>query len=192
VDQDWTGDFQQFCGSELDRTGDFQQFCRSGLDRIQFCQIRTGLGLKNFTVCSSLFPAREYENESGLDRTGSGLKTILAGSGLDRTAIFFKNGGQDWIGLRKFCCFYVIILKISKILVVIRFHGLLNGSVYFAIELFCKSNCIHLCSHVTLSSTSNVNIVEWLVSMPAVRSVLPTLQFSRKFRLVFSWSCGFF
>jgi len=37
-------------GSELDRTKDFQNFCGSGLDRIQFYRIRTGLGLKNFTV----------------------------------------------------------------------------------------------------------------------------------------------
>ena len=33
---------------------------------------------------------------------------------------------------------------------------------------FCNSNCIHLCPHVTLSSSSNVNIVEWLVAMPVV------------------------
>jgi len=33
--------------------------------------------------------------------------------------------------------------------------------------LFCNSNCIHLCPHMTLSSSSNVNLVEWLVSMPA-------------------------
>ena len=37
------------------------------------------------------------------------------------------------------------------------------------LELFCYSNSIHLCSHITLSSCSNVNIVEWLVSMLAVR-----------------------
>jgi len=32
------------------------------------------------------------------DWTGSGLKPILAGSGLDRTALFFKIGGSglDW------------------------------------------------------------------------------------------------
>jgi len=41
-------------GSELDRTDDFQKFCGSGLDRIQFYRIRTGLGLINFTVLSSL------------------------------------------------------------------------------------------------------------------------------------------
>jgi len=35
--------------------------------------------------------------------------------------------------------------------------------------LFCYSNCIDLCSHITLSSSSNMNIVEWLVSMSAVR-----------------------
>jgi len=28
------------------------------------------------------------------------------------------------------------------------------------------SNCIHFCSHITWSSNSNMNIVEWLVSMP--------------------------
>ena len=31
------------------------------------------------------------EHGSELDRTGSGLKPILAGSGLDRTASFFEN-----------------------------------------------------------------------------------------------------
>jgi len=41
-------------GSGLDWTDDFLKFCRSGLDRIQFCWIRTGLGLKNFKVRSSL------------------------------------------------------------------------------------------------------------------------------------------
>jgi len=35
--------------------------------------------------------------------------------------------------------------------------------------LCCNSNCIRLCSHIPLSFSSNVNIVEWLVSMPAVR-----------------------
>jgi len=41
-------------GSALDWTDDFQEICGSGLDRIQFCRIRTGLRLKNFTVRSSL------------------------------------------------------------------------------------------------------------------------------------------
>jgi len=41
-------------GSGLDRTDDFKKFCRPGLDRIQFLRIRIGLGLKNFTVRSSL------------------------------------------------------------------------------------------------------------------------------------------
>ena len=35
---------------------------------------------------------------------------------------------------------------------------------------FCNSNCIHLCSLITLKYNSNVNIVEWCqLSMPAVR-----------------------
>jgi len=41
-------------GSGLDRTDDFQKFCRSGLNQIQLLWIRIGLGLKNFTVRSSL------------------------------------------------------------------------------------------------------------------------------------------
>jgi len=45
-------------GSGLDRTNDFQKFCRSGLDRIRFCRVRTGLGLKNFTVRLSLVNTR--------------------------------------------------------------------------------------------------------------------------------------
>jgi len=42
-------------------------------------------------------PIRD-EHGSGLDRTGSGLRPILAGSGLDRTAICLKIGGSglDW------------------------------------------------------------------------------------------------
>jgi len=44
-------------GSRLNRTDDFQKFSGSGLDQIQFFMIRIGLGLKNFTVCSSLPPS---------------------------------------------------------------------------------------------------------------------------------------
>jgi len=46
-------------GSGLDRNDDFQKFCGSGLDRIRFYQIRTGLGLKSFTVRSSLVETSE-------------------------------------------------------------------------------------------------------------------------------------
>ena len=41
-------------GSRMDQTDDFQKLCESGLDRIQLLWIRIGLGLKNFTVRSSL------------------------------------------------------------------------------------------------------------------------------------------
>jgi len=49
-----------------------------------------------------IVPAARDEHGSGLDRTGSGLKPILAGSGLDRTVIFCKLSDQDWIGLTNF------------------------------------------------------------------------------------------
>jgi len=59
-------------------------------------------------------------------RTGSDwIRTDanISGTGLDRTASFFQNWrirtGSD---SENFCCFHVIILKISKILVVIQFH----------------------------------------------------------------------
>ena len=34
--------------------------------------------------------------------------------------------------------------------------------------IFWNSNCIHRCPHISLSSSSNVNTVEWSVSMPDV------------------------
>jgi len=51
--------------------------------------------------------------------------------------------------------------------------------------LFCNSNCIHRCSHITLSFSRNVNIVEWLVSMPGVRLFVGsarTISFGLAFR----------
>jgi len=51
--------------------------------------------------------------------------------------------------------------------------------------LFCNSNCIHLCSQITLSSSSNVNTSEWLVSMPAVR-----LFVSSALTISFGLACG--
>ena len=84
---------------------------------------------------------------SGLDWTGSGLKPILAGTGLDRIAICFENWrirtGSDW---ENFCCICVIILKISKILIVIRFYRfakwecILPWMAKALLGQFCNSN----------------------------------------------------
>jgi len=69
------------------------------------------------------------------DERGSGLKSILAGSGLDRTAIFFLIGGSGLDRTEKmFFCFNVIILNISKFLVVIRFYRFANWQCNFAIN----------------------------------------------------------
>ena len=55
----------------------------------------------------AVFPVENHEFSVGTrDEHGPGLKPILSGPGLDRTAIFLKIGGQDWIGLRKFLLFY--------------------------------------------------------------------------------------
>jgi len=77
---------------------------------------KTGYG------CWDTTPEIRDEHRSGLVRTGSGLDPLLARSGLDRTAIFFQLADQDWIGLRKLCCFNGIILTKLKILVAIRFY----------------------------------------------------------------------
>jgi len=47
------------------------------------------------------------EHGTGLDRTGSGLTPILAGSGLDWTAIFLKSGGS---GLDQTEKIYVVLM----------------------------------------------------------------------------------
>ena len=72
--------------------------------RHNFETIISGEMLGTPTQCHTLVILRD-EHGSGLDRTGSGLKPILAGSELDRTAIFSKLANQDWIGLRKFLLF---------------------------------------------------------------------------------------
>ena len=58
-------------GSGLDRTDDFQKFCGLGLDWIQFYRISTGLGLKNFTVRSSLVHGTITVYEFGTIRIGT-------------------------------------------------------------------------------------------------------------------------
>jgi len=47
--------------------------------------------------------------------------------------------------------------------------SILPSNAKTLLGLFCNSNCIHFCSHITLSFISNVNnIVEWLSPMLAV------------------------
>ena len=46
-------------------------------------------------------------DEHGLDRTGLGLKPILSGSGLDRTAIFLKIGGSGLDRTKKIFDFFL-------------------------------------------------------------------------------------
>jgi len=51
--------------------------------------------------------------------------------------------------------------------------------------LFCNSDCFHRCSHITLSFSSNVNIVEWLVSMAAARLFVASVL-----TISFGLACG--
>jgi len=52
--------------------------------------------------CHGLRASKQLAAEMSTNQSGSGLTPISAGSGLDRTAIFWKLADQDWIGLRKF------------------------------------------------------------------------------------------
>jgi len=65
-------------GSGQDRTHYFQKFCGSGLDRIQFCRIRTGLGLKNFTVRLSLQSIRGGTGSGVPESTSAGFCVFLS------------------------------------------------------------------------------------------------------------------
>jgi len=92
-----------------------------------------------FALHSKFCPSARDEHGSGLDRTGSGLKPILAGSGLDRTAIFLKIGGSGPDRTEKiFVVLMWLFWKYQKFLSWTDFTGLLNGSVYFAIK--CKNS----------------------------------------------------
>ena len=118
------------------------------------------------------------EHGSGLDRTGSGLKPIFAGSGLDRTAIFLKIGGS---GLDRTEKILVILMwlfwKYQNFYLWSNFTDLLNRSLYFAIKgknpagtiLHFELYPLLFTYNVEVYSCSNVNIVECLVSMRAVR-----------------------
>jgi len=79
------------------------------------------LSVRSYSRTPVLAIRARDEHGSGLDRTGLELKPILAGSGLDRTAIFLKIGGSGLDRTDKICCFDVIILTTSNMLVVILF-----------------------------------------------------------------------
>jgi len=70
------------------------------------------LSLWWWSVCAFMVHGRD-EHGSGLDRTGSRLKPILAGAGLDRTAFFLiVRSGLDQT--EKICYFNEIIQPVSK------------------------------------------------------------------------------
>jgi len=60
------------------------------------------LGMAGHRLARQMLRSRD-EHGSGLDRTGSGLKPILAGSGLDRIAIFLNIGGSGLVRTEKIC-----------------------------------------------------------------------------------------
>ena len=157
--------------------------------RMSYINIKIGcnLGFSKFTplaneVSETLFvsvtiPWTRDEHGSGLDQTGSGPKPILAGSGLGRTAIFLKI---DWSGLdrtEKICCFDVIILTTSSMLVVMWFYRLVKWYCIFCHQrqklcwddfaVHPTSSRLHIQRWVRIAN-KKLNVVKVLVSVPAV------------------------
>jgi len=101
-------------------------------------------------------------------RTGIGQDQDWSQFWPDRTGSdcnFFENWRIKTVSDRQnFSCICVIILNISTILVVIQFYRLAKWKCILPwmakalLRQFCNSNCTHLCEHITLSSSSNVNI----------------------------------
>ena len=81
-------------GSALDRTDDFQKFFGSGLDRIQFFWI-IGLGLKNFTVRSSLLHRWLHTLESA-EKTCSAKMPSLPDARSSGSLCTANNFFQRW------------------------------------------------------------------------------------------------
>ena len=90
------------------------------------------------------------------------------------------SNNRDYMPWSLYCCLFVLHIYG----VVLRAHSVrgepciqrnanrevaTQSMAKVLLRLFCNSNCIHLCPHITLSSSSNVNTVEWLVSIPVVR-----------------------
>ena len=146
-------------GSGLDRTDDFLKFCRSGLDRIQFLRTRIGLGLKNFTVCSSLTCVYTAEMNTDQDwiRNEANLGRIRTGSDCNIFEIWRIRTGSDW---ENFSCFNVIILNIwtyQKFQLSLDFTDLLNGSVYPGINGNSSAETILQLELQSLLSTTTYN-----------------------------------
>jgi len=79
-------------------------------DPIGFCNSEPDadrIGFRKNSIGSDMDIQAGDEHGSRLDRTRSGLKPILAGSGLDRTAIFFKFVGP---GLDQTVNFFVVLM----------------------------------------------------------------------------------
>ena len=93
----------------------------------------------------------------GMDRTGSGLKPILAGSGLHRTAIFLKIGGWGLDRTENICCFDEIILTTSNMLVRVYFAISGKSSTAGVTNLFAIAG--HFVSYRWLSGPHNFLVI---------------------------------
>jgi len=93
------------------------------LDEIPLCRLAS-IGEFGSTIQIHLVniqsdnEVRAIFHTHGGNEHGSGLKPILAGSGLDQTAIFLKIGGSGLDRTEKIWCFVVIILTTSSMLVI--------------------------------------------------------------------------
>ena len=73
-----------------------------------------------YAICRMIFCA--FAPEMSTDRTRSDCSQFWPDQDCIGLQFFCKLAHQDWTALRKFLLFNVTILKLSKILVVVRFH----------------------------------------------------------------------
>jgi len=102
------------------------------------------------------FIASRDEHGSELDQDWS---QFLAGSGLDRTAIFFLLAEQDLIGLKKFVVLMWLFQPHQKCYLWCDFTDWLNCNVYFAINGKSSAGTILLCIQLCPGSTYSAEVV---------------------------------
>jgi len=104
-----------------------------GVERVKL--LWRSICIASISEMSTLPPLEKFLRTPIRDEHGSGLDQDESHFWPDQDWIglqfLWKLADQNWIGLSKFLCFYVIILNISKLLVVIRFYRVAKWQCIF-------------------------------------------------------------
>ena len=161
----------------------FSLICYSSnyLDNTTFWNAKLGLSNPSLVKCGDHVIQRWARIRTGSDwiRTETNFGLIRTGSDCNFFENWWIRTGSDWKNIffaRIAPQINVIILNVSKILVVIRFYRFAKWQCNFAINGKNSAETIlpfelypPLPTYLTLHSSSNVNLVEWLMPMPVLR-----------------------